>query len=235
VILRKRTVWIALTGFLVVIAIGIGISVAFFSTPTEYCLLLFGPEAESRVWVEVHGRAVFLHRNKLGASAESVSYVDRQFAQIRNVEIFGTDGETRYVITGLSVEPAGNQSRRHLMIDVDVKGPAEFQQYCDVELRADPTDSAVAHFGGPLTAGPRTINWKLSDGLKLVTGDKPTDLFMNIGTMDADRGCWVVVRTHQGDKPVFPDNVHPMVEVEFPSKSSGGEPVVRQYPIDKFC
>lgn len=233
----KRTLWVALAGVVLAAAGGIGICFAYFLTPTQYCLLLFGPNAETRVWVEVHGKTIYVHRDTLDSPAERISIGPD--AEVRDLQIVEPNGENRYVITSLSIQPLGDPPKLELMVYLDVKGPVEFRQYCDVELRADPADAAVAHFDGPLTIGPRTINWKLPDGLKLVTGDKPTDLFANIGTMDAERGCWVVVqthmRTHESDKPEFPEGVFPMVEVEFPPKSSGEDPITRQYSLDKFC
>ena len=45
--------------------------------------------------------------------------------------------------------------------------------------------------------------------LALAVGDKPTDLRAAIGAMSAEHGCWVVVRTHFGDKSAFPDGIRP--------------------------
>ena len=81
----------------------------------------------------------------------------------------------------------------------------------------------------------RTINWKLPPKLALHTGDNPADLNATLGTMDAERGCWVVVNTHNGESSAFPEGVFPVVDVEFPPKSPGDPPVKRRYPLDKFC
>jgi hypothetical protein len=121
------------------------------------------------------------------------------------------------------------------MINVDVKGTLEYQQYCDLEVRDNPAKAAVAHFHGPLTAGPKTISWKLPPELVLATGDKPTDLSAVVGTMSGEHGCWVVVRSHVRDQSAFPKGVCPVVDVEFPPKAPGGPPVKKRYELDQFC
>jgi hypothetical protein len=199
----------------------------------QYCLLLFGPEARLRVWVIVDGQTVSIDRDggDLPRKGERVG----RLAGWQAIEIPDPDGVTRYVLTDVGDYEEDDPSQRGLIVNVDVKGPVEYRQYCDVRMADQPQAAAVAHFHGPLTAGPRTILWKLPPKLALVRGDKPTDLPANVGTMDAARGCWVVVRTHNGESSAFPDGVFPVVDVEFPSKGPGDPPVKRRYPLDKFC
>jgi hypothetical protein len=123
----------------------------------------------------------------------------------------------------------------HLMVNVDIKGPLAYRQYCDVEMRDGIKGAAVAHFHGPLTAEVRMVNWKVPPGLKLVAGDKPGELNATVGTMSAAHGCWVVVRSHNGPGAAFPEGVCPVVDVEFPPKKPGGPPVKKRYLLDKFC
>jgi hypothetical protein len=81
------------------------------------------------------------------------------------------------------------------------------------------------------------IAGKLPAGLALQRGTKPTELRVNIGTINADKGCWVVVCTEddQRTQPAFPEGVHPFVDVEFPPRQAGGPPVKRRYPLDHIC
>jgi hypothetical protein len=219
-----------------VLAVALLGSGAWFLHPQshpQYCLLLFGPEARLRVWVILDDDAVsidpdggdFSHRGKrLGALADCTG-----------IEIPDPDGQTRYIITGMRDREEGDPPQRRLIVDVDVKGPLEYRQYCDVGMVGQPEAAAIAHFHGPLMVSPKTIMWKLPPKLALAKGEQPTDLPANIGTMDDARGCWVVVRTHKGNSAVFPDGVFPVVDVEFPSKVPGDPPVKRRYPLDTFC
>jgi hypothetical protein len=71
--------------------------------------------------------------------------------------------------------------------------------------------------------------------LALVTGDKPTDLSGHAGTMNAEHGCWVVVRSQDGDKSAFPKGAFPVVDVEFPPKAPGAAAVRKRYVLEQFC
>ena len=104
------------------------------------------------------------------------------------------------------------------MIYATVSGASEFEQYCNVNLSESPEDLKLAHFDGPLSVGPQTIFWELSDSFCLMAGDEPADLRATIGTIDKKRGCWTVARKHRGKQSLFPDDTHPFVEVEFQSK-----------------
>jgi hypothetical protein len=207
---------------------------AYESKAPKYALLLFGPEAKVRVWVVLDGDMVYLDRNADGdLTGEGECFAKASYCT--KVKIADPDGKTRYVITSMGVHRFGNPPEVHLMINVDVKGPVAYRQYCDVQLRDSASKAALAHFHGPLTVGPRTINWKLPPGVALKTGEGPTDLHAVVGTMDAEHGCWVVVRSDDGDKSAFPKGVCPVVDVQFPPKMPGGPAVKKRYSLDEFC
>jgi hypothetical protein len=68
--------------------------------------------------------------------------------------------------------------------------------------------------------------------LALVNGG---ELQAHLGTMNAEHGCWVVVRSHLGEGYAFPKGVIPVVDVEFASKTAAGPPLRRRYELNKFC
>jgi hypothetical protein len=230
----------ALVLALALVALGLvaGLAASFFRPPPkpEYCWLLFGPRTEVRVLVRLDGEAVSLeHYAGDRPTGRTEQFKDR--SECKNITIADPDGKTSYVITRLSGTVAKPGAPSDLMASVDIKGPLEYRQYCDVvAMAADPKAAPVAHFHGPLTVEAQTLFWKLPPGLALHRGGKPTDLRAFVGTMDAKRGCWVVVRTHEGqDLPAFPKGVHPFVDVEFPAKKPGAPPIKKRYPLDQFC
>jgi hypothetical protein len=167
-------------------------------------------------------------------------------AEWKNVEIADPDGKTRYVITSLRPDthytPKARRERAakgippELLVKVSIKGPVEYRQYCDVqEMRDDPRKALIAHFHGPLTIGPRTINWKVPEGDVLKMGDNPSEVYAVVGTMSPKHGCWVVVCSHDGDRAAFPKGVHPVLEIEFPPADPKGKPVRHRYELEKFC
>jgi len=120
---------------------------------------------------------------------------------------------------------------------VDFLGPLAYQQYCDViKMATDPRKAPLAHFHGPLKIEAQTIFWKLPPDLALKRGATPTDLRAFIGTMDPDKGCWAVVRTHDDkNHSALGEGVHPFVDMEFPAKKKSDPPIKRRYALDQFC
>lgn len=175
------------------------------SAKPEYGLLLFGPQARLKAWLAVDGDAIYFDSNANGDITDDGERFEKE-ADCKDVEIKDPNGQTRYVITGLRVYRE-KDSPPNVIVDVDIHGPAEYQQYCDLTLAATPDEAGIAHFHGPLTAGPRTITWKVPADLMLSPGEKPSNLYSCIGTMSAKHRCWVVVRTHDDEKCLFADGV----------------------------
>jgi hypothetical protein len=117
------------------------------------------------------------------------------------------------------------------MLHVTTNHGTSFTQYCDVELTDRTLDMKLAHFDGPLSIGPVTINWEIPAGTEFVIGGEPTDIRANVATLDKTHGCWTVVES--GDSK-FPEGVHPTLTVEFPSEVLAA-PLVMEYALDQFC
>ena len=230
--MKKAVLPVALS---IVLLAGIGAALLFFHPKPQYCVLAFGPKANLRVLVCLKGKRVYIDRNGDGeftGPQERFSNVE----DCRDVMFADPDGNTSYIITQMDPLKDKDSPRKSLIVDVDIKGPLEYEQYCDVELTDSRARARVAHFHGLLTVEARKILWKLPPKLALHRGDKPTRIVANVGTMNAENGCWVVVRTMEGkDHPTFPEGVHPFVDVEFPPRNNDDPPLKRRYPLDGFC
>jgi hypothetical protein len=211
----------------------------------RYVLLLFGPEARLGVWVVLDGETLYVDRDADG----DLTGADERFAtesDCKAVEIADPDGKTRYVIDRVQTDhslytPKMLRERQEkglppgLGVYVSIKGAVEYQQYCDVvEMKADPRAAALAHFHGPLTVQPMTIDFKLPAGAALRKGPDPTEFRAVVGTLSEKHGCWVVVRSCDGKKAAFPDGVRPVAEVEFPA-AAGEKPVKKTYTLGGYC
>ncbi len=219
---------------------------AFFVYPRlkpwepQYCWFLFGPEANVRVLVCLEGEAISLGHYVNGSfTGQTERFRDR--TECANVTIADPDGKNCYIITRISPTIARRETPANLLVHVDIKGPVEYQQYGDVEMGQDSETAPLAHFHGPLTVEAATISWKLPPGLALQRGDNPIDLRALVGTFDAAKRCWVVVRSEpmfsrpEERRPAFPQGIHPFVDVDFPAKNPSAPPVRRRYALDKFC
>ena len=200
-----------------------------------YGLMLFGREAALRVWIVLDGETVYVDHNGDG----DLTAADERFATIgecKDVELRLSEGKSRYTITTIGQYDDGEPARVHLMPYVDIAGPLEYGQYGDLALEKSPQEAKLAHYDGPLTAGSTTISWELPAGLKLKTGEKPSELRAMVGTFDKQAECWVVVRSsHRRKEYAFEKGVVPEVEVEFPGKTPEDPVIRKRYPLDGFC
>jgi hypothetical protein len=218
----------------VVFLAGMGAYLSDLRSKPEYGWLVFGPDAKVRVLVCLDGEAVSLSHYANGKpTGRKESF--RHLQDVKEVTAADPDGRTSYVITGMSLVTVKKPAE--LLVNVHVQGPMDYCQYADlVGMAGDPNLAPLAHFHGPLTVEASTINWKLPPNLSLQRGDKPTHLRAHVGTMDAQKRCWVVVRTHDAkSQPAFPQGVHPFVDVEFPSKNKTTPPIKCRYPLAEVC
>lgn len=229
--MKKRNLFFVVP---VVLLAGIGAYFLDSRSKPEYGWLVFGPDPKVRVLVCLDGEAVSLtHYAKGEPTGRNERFPHPQ--DLKEVAVADPDGRTSYVITGMS--RISVKKPTELFVDVHIKGPIDYRQYCDLTVVAgNPEQAPLARFHGPLTVGHQTSNWKLPANLSLQRGNKPTDLRAHVGTMDAQKRCWVVVRTHDNkSQPSFPQGVHPFVDVEFPSKNKAGAPIKRRYPLGEVC
>jgi hypothetical protein len=229
---KRRPLLLALAA---VVLVGIAAFVFRPHPQPEYCWLVFGPQAKARLLVCLTGEKVtFDEYADEEPTGRTESFADR--LECKDFAIADPDGSTSYVITGMSGAIARAGIPTELFVNVRIQGPLEYRQYCDAVMSDDPSTAPVVHFHGPLRVAAETINGELSPGLGLRRGTKATDLRACVGTIDAKRGCWVVVAS-QDDKrqPLFPTGVHPCVDVEFPAKDQNTAPIRNRYPLDGFC
>jgi hypothetical protein len=211
----------------------------------RYALLLFGAEPRLRVWAVLDGETLYLDRNGDG----DLTAANERFAKeadCKSLELKDPDGKTTYIIDRIRTDfsfytPKVRAEREKkgtppgLMAYVTIKGTVQYEQYCDiVELRDSPKTALLAHFHGPLTIAPMTINWKLPDNVFLRKGKEPPEFIANIGTMNEKHGCWVVVRTCDEKKCLFPEAVRPVVEVEYPAVDEKSPRVKKTYTLSGY-
>lgn len=217
---------------------GYVLSVQLRPANAEYAWLVFGPKAKVRVLVTVAGDAISLrHYEREEPTGREEQFKEQE--QPSEITLADADGVTSYVIRSIRIsrKDAKKGTPTELLVNVEIKGPVKYRQYSDAPKMASELKTApVSHFHGPLTIGPVTINWKIPSDLALRRGEKGTDLRVFIGTMDAKRGCWVVVKVHESlDKCLFPNDVRPVADIEFPSKKMGDPPIKRRFTLDRFC
>jgi hypothetical protein len=209
----------------------------------EYAWLVFGPTAGVRILAAVTGDTITLQRFD---GEKPVGREERFKDRGQRLEILFTDpdGVTSYVIRKCATPPPHTPGGKdgvptELFVNVEIHGPVEYRQYCDATMSREPGKAPVSHFHGPLAIGP----YETPSDLALHRGEEGTDLRVVIGTLDAARGCWVVVKSHDlldqtpggTDRCLFPAGVRPVADIAFPPKKPGDPPIRRRYVLDGFC
>lgn len=187
----------------------------------RYCLLVFGPKAETRVWLVLDGNTLFVDRNgdgNLTGERERVTVED----EFEPVEIGEPDGKTTHRI--LSVRPWEGPDGKHAM-SVTVESGTKHRQFAICYPAETPQKAPIVHFDGP-----RTI--RLLEKPTLIAG-QPAELQVGVGTPGLGRDAFAYLSV-QGES-IVPKDVHPIAEIAFSSKAPGNEQVKLKVDLLHRC
>jgi len=209
---------------------------AYRSKTPLYSLLVFGPNAKTRVWVVLDETDLYVDTNGDGDLTAATKHFPKDGKGFKPFEITDGDRKERYKITSIGVHRTEDKKRVFLMVSAEVVG--KYKQYCDSTPAGHLRDAPVSHFHGPLRLGLRESNWVCNQ--KLMAGAKPGELYAWVGTFDKANGCWVVVSNTVIDRSDyqrkdFPTDIHPVAEVEFAPKQPGGKPIRERYELAERC
>jgi hypothetical protein len=205
-----------------------------YAARPHYCLLLFGPEGKTRVWLVAAGEEFYADVNGDGdltrpgkrvysvGNYRSLVFLDpctrfMWFPVPEHVRIYNV-GDVFDRATGtwyhLAVHRLGKLETAVFRIVVDVRG--QFRQIGNLSRFGDrPKDAPVLHFGGPLTLGLFTSH--------LLRGADPNDIEAWIGTRppagtEGEPTCLVL-------DDWIPRGIAPIARVEFSGGTPGTSPI----------
>jgi len=198
----------------------------------KYCLLVFGPQAQTRVWLVLDGKALYADRTGKGdltgpgKRLKNAIPTNTKEARYHIGPIIAADGKTRHPDVRVFVFETGRANKK-VMIDVSVRlgggasGAYPLQrvgEYSELQLADRPGDAPILHFDGPLTMA-------LEDTKQVfVPGDKPSSLPVVVGTPGLGRETFAVV--------IFDSNAPAAVaQIAFPNRKAGGKPIVVEVPL----
>ncbi len=183
-----------------------------YATPhPTYCLLVFGPEAKTRVWLVQDGDSVYIHASPDGKAPAEWRQVGRSDRGSFNLgDIWAEGGQVRYA--GLTYAP--NAPKRKLYIQVaGRRQEAGRDRRGKLAFAASPAEAPVVHFDGPLTLD-------LFFAQQPLTGDEYDDVTAVVGTPGVGPGTLALFETDS-----YPRGAWPTAVIEYPPKE-GGAPVV---------
>jgi hypothetical protein len=218
----------------------------------QYCLLVFGPEAKTRVWLVFHGDVVYVDRNSSGDLTEEGKRVTANVTELTTLgiafhqqrhywigKIVESNGRTRHTrlqltqfvpkkdFTGVSKANAGIQAeiskdRERLWVSLSGLQDDELREHGGLTFANRPKDAPIFHLHGPLTFGL----WSAS----LTRGSAASELRVTLGTAGLVQDAWAY-RDYQG----IPDHLHPVAIVTFPNADPKGSPIPVKTVLDQRC
>ncbi len=200
---------------------------AYTSKP-KYCLLVFGLEAKSRVWLVLDGDVLYVDRNGNGSLMDKDEQIgaDRsnpEWAGFQVGAISTPEQKVRHTDLRLTVPrspplgAAGDAGNLSITI-------AESHWYAPVKQFSDrPKDAPLIHFAGPLSF--RIGEERNGEPPTLVIG-KPTPLVVFVGTRGLGSGAFAWCK---GSEVVPAFSLQ--FQIEAPHSTPGGKPLITKQLI----
>jgi RNA polymerase sigma factor (sigma-70 family) len=201
-----------------------------YQGPVQYCLLLLGRNAQTRVWLASDGKTMYVDRNgdgDLTQPGEAVPFKpdeDGGFASLTADRFPGGAGgpHTRLHIAVRQHDWETNKGG-YWCVRAWVEGRYPMYAFAH-KFAQKPDEAPVIHLGGPLRLGLT----ELERG-RLVRGGG--------AELTANVSCH-----YPGVERAFVDpdewgatGVHPVAEVRLPARTPGAEPVALRVPLTQHC
>lgn len=234
---------------------------AYQSKTPKYCLLVFGPEAKTRVWLVLDGKTLYVDRNGNGDLTDDGEKIVAKNAQ----PFLGDDYEIVFPIGDIRDGP-----RTHKKLAVSL-GKMDYLALRDPDVKAwlakRPEARAISlradvelpgwkgdGIGGRVVQSVRFRDWcgiltfadKPGDAPIIHFGgpwqiaiDSPLrltigreqDLFLRVGTPGLGVGTFAAI-AYEG---IIPERFHPRVEIIYPPKIAGEPPMKQLYELKERC
>jgi hypothetical protein len=195
---------------------------AYKSSP-RYCLLVFGPEADARVWLVIDGNTLYMDRDADGDLTKPQNLVRMEKAQ-GTEQVFkagdvvvSADGRKH---ANVRVERYGDETLVSVEFDPRHRQIAGVDAAGNLELATTARAAPIIHFGGPLMMQ--------TNGDALHRGDTSV-LYAMVGTPGIGTGTFASIQ-HLRIAP----ELHPVAEVQIagPGKAP---PVTQRVVLSHRC
>jgi hypothetical protein len=230
---------------------------AYQSKP-KYCLLVFGPEAKTRVWLVQDGDTLYVDRNGNGDLTEADekvtagkgdaggeggsgfaagdihegTLVHKLFVQVRNLGFVAEHDERVKTILAKNPKAAG------YAVLVEMEMPGRHGTGLDARVRQT---AAFVDAHGILQFADRPQNapvihfggpWQITIfGSPKLTMGREKDIVLGVGTPGVGAGTTAFI-DYGG---VIPETAYPTLEVTYPPKRPGETPVRERYELRRRC
>ncbi|HEV3142290.1 MAG TPA: hypothetical protein VGZ47_00230 [Gemmataceae bacterium] len=231
-----------------------------YQSKPKYCLLVFGPEAKTRVWLVMDGDTLYVDRNGNGDLTEAgkkVAARDLKFPRDKIV-CFDPgcvqDGELQHKIVmveryvrkqpgGDAPQPATNSTATvvrgysfNVALEVQIpgrQGPRPDGRILQYAANSD-AEGFLEFSDTPRDAPVLHFGgpWQImpSQQTNLIVGQE-VELQLGVGTLGIGPGSTVWT----GHQDFIPEMAYPKLEVIYAAASAGQQPIREQYELKKRC
>jgi hypothetical protein len=205
-----------------------------YKTKPRYCLLVFGPEAKTRVWLVFDGDALYVDRNGNGDLTKGKRVEGQPLSDVTNGKLvqigffFDVAGITKWQGKDASLKIMQKLSDD----DYDVVNLCVGDKYVQTAVNDEsgslkfarrPQDAPVIYFNGPLSMALRAKQ-------TLTVAKEPQDFQTMVGTPGVGKGAFAALNID-----VVPKDVHPVAEFEFPNQRPRGKPIKTKVVLTHRC
>ncbi len=227
---------------------------AYQSKAPKYALLVFGPEARTRIWLVLDGTTLYVDRNGNGDLTEAGEKVAGKKGDGVGLEDFYTfvigelrDGDRRHrnvtlLVTGLG---AATKTKTAVgsgspVLSIRIRMEAEIPGFEGVTKDGHVLQMTGANDGSlRLADRPREAPiFHFAGPLTVVVPGEPTfrvnrelELYLGLGTPGRGQGTFV----YTGYEGVVPPAAYPRAEIAFPPQKPGKPPVKVIYELKGRC
>src|SRR5262245_40186445 len=179
-----------------------------YQAKPKYCLLVLGPEAQTRVWLVQDGNTLYIDRNSNSDLTEPGDKVTWNGKKLSAGDITGPDGKAKLKVslrkysTSVRITVVESKAKRYMVGDPD-SAPLVFA--------ARASEAPVAHIGGSPSI-ELSYYWLGVDSMALR---------VRVGTPGLGKGSFAARVLSAITPPVTP-----VVEIESLAKNPGAPPIV---------
>jgi len=195
---------------------------AYKSSAQQYCLLVFGPEAKTQVWIVLDGKLAHVYASPNGTAVKvwrQVPWVTPTVDVFKLGDVWEADGKTRH--TNLTFRPSWGEFTLTVQINGKHEQHAGEDRAGSLRFATRPAAGPIIHFNGPLTLDMYHTQQPLM-------ADKTVRLSAAVGTPGWGAGTFASF-----DYDKWKGHGFPVAEVEYPPTKPGGPPVWAKYRLDE--
>lgn len=193
---------------------------AYQSNTPKYCLLVFGRDAATRVWLVLDGNVLYVDRNGNGDLTEEGESFSKSGNWHRVPDLSDADGRTKHKALALRYMQGGS-----LRLQVQVAGQRmqfvgfdETDPFC---FAPRPGDATIVHFDGPLTS-------RLYGGTPTLVPGREAELDIAVGTPGLGKGSFAAIQCCT----ILDQKIAPIAEIEFPPRSAADKPLMVKVKVE---